>query len=273
MNGQFGYEQGGFQQPQQKKPFLKLNDGDNWIQLQSLQESEFTRQFPDNYGGVRDVTKVIRNVVSKGQEYAISLTKTTNQQLQNSIQAILSTGKNPLEFTYNIRRTRIGNMPFDVRYQVVTGEWVGLHIAASQGFQPQPQTEGISPYAYGQQPQNIPRGMPPIARGMPFASDTGSPAPPYPPQAFKPLNVPPQQYPAYNAPVQQQQPARQIPNVQPIVVLSEQEKQLLDNVEKMPQKFDKLEFINNWVDAMIRQFSLQSYDAERASIIFEQFYS
>lgn len=254
----------GFQQQQQRTPFYKLQDGDNWIQLLSLQESEFTRQFPDNYGGMRNVTKSIRDVLVNGQQYALALTKGTNQQLQGCIQAVMSTGQNPLEFRFNIRRNRIGNMPFDVRYQVITGEWVGLNQALQQNAFSHQRTQAQQ-----------------------------SPAPPMPFQQAQigvqqPYRNAPKPQSAYmgNAPISKilgqgiqnpfqqgitpQMPQKPLENA---IVLDGVEKTLLEMSDQTSEKLEKADFINKWVSAMRQQYGRLDYGVERAAIVFEQFYS
>jgi len=229
-----------------RRPFYALKDGDNWVQLLSLQEREMTSQFSDKFGNPQ--VKVIRDVLVNAQQFPIVLTKITNQQLQSCIQSLISAGKNPLEYTYNIRKNRFSPLPVDVRYQVVAGEWVGL-----------PQAYGQINQAYSQQSQNT--------------SSTPQ-MPPKPPFPYMPI-VQKQDF--MPQPIQnpfQQGMMHQMTNELPVnaIVLTDVEKNLLEMAEQSPEKLQKVDFINKWVFVMRNEFKQLDYGVERAALIFGQFY-
>ena len=252
----------GFNQQQQQNPSYKFQDGDNWVQLLSLQERQNTKQYPDNFGGMRNVTKTIRDVLANGQQFAIFLTQGANQQLQGCIQAVLASGKNPLEVSYNIRKNRFSPAPMDVRYQVVTGEWVGLNQAIQQNAYGQPRTQAIQSPA------------PPLPYQQPMAYPQNAPQMPFKPMEIGQISKIPQQ--VVQNPFQQgispNVPIMPMGIQENAIVLSEQEKTLLEMAEQSPERLEKADFINKWVLAMRTQFNEPNYPILRADIVYSQFY-
>lgn len=209
-----------------------------------LKREVFDQLFP-NYNRKN---QHIRNVIVGDVPHRFGFVRTANDKLNLVIDTQVKSGINPLEMTYILRKSGTG---LSTAYEVIAGDSYNLQNVK----------EGVAELRTGKE-QVVPPNATPIQAQQRQEREGGvQTPPPSPKMAFTGVKLGPEPTSGL----------KHNPFGQQVIMLTSQEKELLEAAESHPERLERDKFVNLWIIGMRENYQ-QNTPREHADKVYDQYY-